>query len=133
MSNVMGKPGIANGITPVDQKDEPPAANKTAAREIPVPLANEVARVGGQERWVREESYYRHKAAVRAEDEVEYMLDPEAWLALRELNRAGDDLARRLSLTGTGAVSREEIAHAQAMVTQAQSALNAARASRLAL
>ena len=44
-----------------------------------------------------------------------------------ELNRAGDDLARRLSLTGTGAVSREEIAHAQAMVTQAQSALHAAR------
>ena len=44
-----------------------------------------------------------------------------------ELNRAGDDLARRLSLTGTGAVSREEIAHAQAMVTQAQSTLNAAR------
>ncbi len=44
-----------------------------------------------------------------------------------ELNRAGDDLARRQSLTGTGAVSREEVAHAQAIVTQAQASLNAAR------
>ena len=47
--------------------------------------------------------------------------------AQTELNRAGDDLARRQSLSGSGAVSREEIAHAQAVVTQAQTALNAAR------
>ena len=44
-----------------------------------------------------------------------------------EVNRASDDLARRQSLTGSGAVSREEVAHAQAMVTQAQASLNAAR------
>jgi membrane fusion protein (multidrug efflux system) len=47
--------------------------------------------------------------------------------AQTELNRAGDDLARRQSLSGSGAVSREEVAHAQAVVTQAQTALNAAR------
>ena len=44
-----------------------------------------------------------------------------------EVNRASDDLARRQSLTGSGAVSREEVAHAQAIVTQAQASLNAAR------
>jgi len=44
-----------------------------------------------------------------------------------EVNRASDDLARRQSLTGSGAVSREEVAHAQAVVTQAQASLNAAR------
>jgi membrane fusion protein (multidrug efflux system) len=44
-----------------------------------------------------------------------------------EVNRASDDLARRQSLVGSGAVSREEVAHAQAIVTQAQASLNAAR------
>ena len=44
-----------------------------------------------------------------------------------EVNRASDDLARRQSLSGSGAVSREEVAHAQAIVTQAQASLNAAR------
>ena len=50
-------------------------------------------------------------------------------IALRttELNRARDDLARRTSLIGTGAVSGEDIEHARNAVKGAESALQAAR------
>ncbi|MBE7940746.1 MULTISPECIES: efflux RND transporter periplasmic adaptor subunit [Ramlibacter] len=48
--------------------------------------------------------------------------------AQAEVARAGDDLARRQSLTGNGAVSKEEIEHAQAQLTAARSALAAAQA-----
>jgi membrane fusion protein, multidrug efflux system len=44
-----------------------------------------------------------------------------------ELARAKDDLARRKALAGSGAVSGEEIRHAESAVTAAQATLNAAK------
>ena len=52
--------------------------------------------------------------------------------AQNEINRLGDDLARRQSLVGIGAVSAEEISHVQAQLTQAQNALVSAKAASLA-
>ena len=48
--------------------------------------------------------------------------------ARTELARATDDLARRQSLVGNGAVSKEELGHAQSQVAAAQNALTAAQA-----
>jgi membrane fusion protein (multidrug efflux system) len=49
-----------------------------------------------------------------------------------ELIRATDDLARRQSLISTGAISKEELQHAQANLAAAQSAQSAAQAGALA-
>ena len=53
----------------------------------------------------------------------------DATIAVREadLQRARADLTRREGLAGTGAVSREDIAHAQSAVQAAEAALRAAR------
>ncbi len=48
--------------------------------------------------------------------------------AKTELARATDDLNRRQSLVGNGAVSKEELNHAQSQVAAAQNALSAAQA-----
>ncbi len=48
--------------------------------------------------------------------------------ARTELARATDDLNRRQSLVGNGAVSKEELGHAQSQVAAAQNALSAAQA-----
>jgi membrane fusion protein (multidrug efflux system) len=48
--------------------------------------------------------------------------------AKTDLARATDDLARRQSLVGNGAVSKEELTHAQSQVAAAQNALAAAQA-----
>jgi membrane fusion protein, multidrug efflux system len=48
--------------------------------------------------------------------------------ARTDLARANDDLARRQSLVGNGAVSKEELGHAQSQVAAAQNALAAAQA-----
>ena len=65
----------------------------------------------------------------------------EAQIAVREgdvvraqndISRLSDDLARRQSISGVGAVSAEEIAHLQSQLRQAQSALGTAKASVLA-
>ena len=45
-----------------------------------------------------------------------------------DIARAADDLARRQSLTGNGAVSGEELSHAQTQLANARSALAAAQA-----
>lgn len=45
-----------------------------------------------------------------------------------EVKRAADDLARRQSLTGNGAVSKEELNHSQTQLANARSALAAAQA-----
>ncbi|WP_427911687.1 efflux RND transporter periplasmic adaptor subunit [Ramlibacter sp. MMS24-I3-19] len=45
-----------------------------------------------------------------------------------DVQRAADDLARRQSLTGNGAVSKEELNHSQTQVANARSALAAAQA-----
>lgn len=49
--------------------------------------------------------------------------------AQSELARASDDYNRRASLVGNGAVSREELNHAQTQVSSARSALAAAQAA----
>ena len=49
-----------------------------------------------------------------------------------DIARAADDLARRQSLTGNGAVSKEELNHAQTQLDNAKSALAAARAGVIA-
>jgi membrane fusion protein, multidrug efflux system len=49
-----------------------------------------------------------------------------------EIERASDDLRRRQSLVGKGAVSQEELNHAQTQLSNAQSALAAAQASVVA-
>jgi membrane fusion protein (multidrug efflux system) len=48
--------------------------------------------------------------------------------AQSDISRAADDLARRQSLTGNGAVSREELGHSESQLANAKSALAAARA-----
>ncbi|MGC1175404.1 efflux RND transporter periplasmic adaptor subunit [Polaromonas sp.] len=48
--------------------------------------------------------------------------------AQSEIARANDDLNRRQALTGNGAVSREELGHAQTQLANAKSALAAAQA-----
>ncbi|MEO7953062.1 MAG: HlyD family efflux transporter periplasmic adaptor subunit [Polaromonas sp.] len=49
-----------------------------------------------------------------------------------DIARAADDLKRRQSLTGNGAVSKEELNHAQTQLDNAKSALAAARAGVVA-
>ncbi|MFD0666486.1 HlyD family secretion protein [Ramlibacter sp. MAHUQ-53] len=49
--------------------------------------------------------------------------------AKADVARAGDDLARRQSLVGNGAVSREELQHAQSLASAARSAQAAAEAA----
>jgi membrane fusion protein (multidrug efflux system) len=54
--------------------------------------------------------------------------DAEVLRAQGDVARATDDLARRQSLSGNGAVSKEEINHAQSQLTTARSTLAAAEA-----
>ena len=49
--------------------------------------------------------------------------------AQAELARANDDFNRRAALVGSGAISKEELNHAQAQVTTARSAVTAAQAA----
>lgn len=55
--------------------------------------------------------------------------DTDIAKAQTDVARTTDDLVRRQSLVGNGAVSKEELAHAQSQVAQANSALTAAKAS----
>ncbi len=52
----------------------------------------------------------------------------DAVKAQSDIGRAQDDLQRRQSLTGNGAVSKEELSHAQSQLANAKSALAAAEA-----
>ena len=52
--------------------------------------------------------------------------------AQSDIARASDDLARRQSLTGNGAVSKEELGHAETQLANAKSTLAAAQAGVLA-
>ncbi len=58
--------------------------------------------------------------------------DSDILKAQNEINRLHDDLARRQSIAGIGAVSAEEISHVQAQITQAQNGLASAKAASLA-
>ncbi|MGI9134719.1 MAG: efflux RND transporter periplasmic adaptor subunit, partial [Rhodoferax sp.] len=52
--------------------------------------------------------------------------------AQTEITRASDDLARRQSLAGSAAVSKEEVSHAQSQLSAAQNALATAQAGAAA-
>ena len=58
--------------------------------------------------------------------------DSDVVRAQSDIGRAADDLARRQSLTGNGAVSREELGHAETQLANAKSALAAAKAGVVA-
>ena len=58
--------------------------------------------------------------------------DADVAKANSDIARAADDLRRRQSLTGNGAVSKEELDHAQTQLDNAKSALAAAKAGALA-
>lgn len=58
--------------------------------------------------------------------------DSDISKAQNEIDRLREDLARRQSIAGIGAVSAEEISHVQAQITQAQNALASAKAASLA-
>ena len=58
--------------------------------------------------------------------------DADVAKANSDIARAADDLSRRQSLTGNGAVSKEELNHAQTQLANAKSALAAARAGVIA-
>jgi membrane fusion protein (multidrug efflux system) len=58
--------------------------------------------------------------------------DADVVRAQSDIARASDDLKRRQSLTGNGAVSKEELMHAQTQLAIANSALTAAQAGVLA-
>jgi membrane fusion protein (multidrug efflux system) len=57
--------------------------------------------------------------------------DSDVQKAQNEIIRVSDDLARRQSLVGIGAVSGEELSHTKAQLTQAQNALAAAKSATL--
>ena len=58
--------------------------------------------------------------------------DSDVVRAQSDIARASDDLARRQSLTGNGAVSKEELGHAETQLANAKSALAAAQAGVVA-
>ncbi len=58
--------------------------------------------------------------------------DADVAKAQSEIARANDDLNRRQSLTGNGAVSREELGHAETQLANSKSALAAAQAGVVA-
>jgi membrane fusion protein (multidrug efflux system) len=58
--------------------------------------------------------------------------DADVVKAQSEISRASDDLNRRQSLTGNGAVSKEELNHSQTQLATAKSALAAANAGVIA-
>ena len=58
--------------------------------------------------------------------------DSDVVKAQSDIDRANDDLSRRQSLTGNGAVSKEELNHAQTQLANAKSALAAAQAGVVA-
>ncbi len=58
--------------------------------------------------------------------------DADVSKANSDIARAADDLNRRQSLTGNGAVSKEELSHAQTQLANAKSALAAAKAGVIA-
>ena len=58
--------------------------------------------------------------------------DADVAKANSDIARAADDLKRRQSLTGNGAVSKEELNHAQTQLVNAQSALASAKAGVVA-
>jgi predicted TIM-barrel fold metal-dependent hydrolase len=89
-----------------------------------VALAQAEAALGQTVRQVR--TLYANNASYAAQIRLR---QADADKARPQLRSAEQDLARRQSLTGGGAISGEELEHARDQVTAAQSALAAARAA----
>lgn len=68
---------------------------------------------------------YANNGSLRAQIALR---DADVVKARSDIARASDDLNRRQSLTGNGAVSKEELSHAQTQLANAKSALAAAQA-----
>ena len=96
-----------------------PADAKVALRLAQANLAQAVRQVRG---------LYANNLTLEAQIALR---DTDVVKAQTEIARATDDLARRQSLVGNGAVSKEELAHAQSQLAQANSALAAAKAAVL--
>ena len=97
---------------------------KLDAADAQVSLAQAEAQLAQTVREVR--TLYANNASLAA---AVALREAEVVTAQSDLARARDDLQRRQSLASTGAVSDEEIGHAQTAFANAQSALGAAQAA----
>ncbi|HSV45779.1 MAG TPA: HlyD family efflux transporter periplasmic adaptor subunit [Ramlibacter sp.] len=93
-----------------------PADAKVALDQAEANLAQAVRQV---------RTLYANNGALAAQVQLR---EADAGRAQSELARANDDLNRRQSLAGNGAVSREELNHASSQLANAKSALAAAQA-----
>jgi membrane fusion protein (multidrug efflux system) len=97
-----------------------PADAKVALEQAEANLAQTVRQV---------RTLYASNGALEAQIALH---EAEVGKAQIEIARASDDLNRRQSLSGNGAVSKEELNHAQTQLAGARSALSAAQAGVLA-
>jgi membrane fusion protein (multidrug efflux system) len=97
-----------------------PADSRVALEQAEAALAQSVRQV---------RTLYANNATLSAQISLR---ETDVSRAQSEITRANDDLSRRQSLIGNGAVSREELNHAQTQLANAKSALAAAQAGVLA-
>ena len=97
-----------------------PADGKVALGQAEAALAQAVRQV---------RTLYANNGSLKAQISLR---EAEARKAQSDIGRAADDLKRRQSLTGNGAVSGEELNHAQSQLANAKSALTAAQAGVMA-
>ncbi|MDP3139112.1 MAG: biotin/lipoyl-binding protein, partial [Burkholderiaceae bacterium] len=95
--------------------------------DVGVALAQAEARLGETVRQVR--TLYANNASLSAQVALR---ETDVLRAQSEIARANDDLARRQALIGNGAISREELNHAQTQLANARSAFAGAQAGVLA-
>jgi membrane fusion protein (multidrug efflux system) len=100
---------------------------KLDGTDVQLALQQASANLGAVVRQVR--AMYANNATLSAQITLH---EAEVVRAQVELERASDDLARRQKLTGSGAVSKEDLQHAQALVASAKSQVSAAQAAVMA-
>ena len=88
-------------------------------------VALELSRAGLAQAVRQARTLYANNASLTAQIALR---ESDVAKAETEIARASDDLNRRQSLVGNGAVSKEELQHAQTQLTNAKSALSAAQA-----
>ena len=100
---------------------------KLDGTDVQLALQQASANLGAVVRQVR--AMYANNATLSAQITLH---EAEVVRAQVELERSSDDLARRQKLTGSGAVSKEDLQHAQALVASAKSQVSAAQAAVMA-
>jgi len=125
-------PQVGGTVTAIfADETEPVKAGQPLVRLDPadagVALAQAEAALGQAVRQVR--TLYANNGSFGAQVKLR---EADVAKARSQLVTAQQDLARRQGLAGGGAVSGEELAHARAQVTSAQSALDAAQAAVVA-